>query len=98
MHILKIAAMATIGLFATGAQAADNASPIAGQFPATEDSMQVYLFMLKKNDISIDQTPQDFCGMLGYGKAVFWEQPRDVKDNTIVRGKLNWVICKFKGK
>jgi hypothetical protein len=105
MRVLKIVAVAAISLIATSAvataQAADKAastSPIVGQFPSTANNLQVVLFTLKDNKISLSISAQEFCSKLDYGDAVFWERPDEVKDHTAVPGNLNWVVCKFKGR
>ena len=95
MQIPKVAVMIA-SLFTANAQAADNTSPVIGQFPQTEHDMQVYLFMLKKNDISLDMTPEEFCRTFDYGEAVKGDRSPQIKSNSIVPGPLNWVICRFK--
>jgi hypothetical protein len=103
MHIVKIAALVVIGLFTAtataNAQAADKpSSSIVGTLPGTEHNLQVVLFTLKDSKISLSVSPQDFCGKLDYGEAVFWDRPDEIKDHAVVPGNLNWVICKFKGR
>lgn len=104
MNILKTVTVAVIGLsavaaeFAAAAGAGDNASPIVGQFPNTEGNMQQILFTLKKNEISLSMSAQEFCKKLDYGEAVLWDRPDVVKDHTVSPGALNWVICRFKNK
>jgi hypothetical protein len=98
MHISKIATMAMVGFFAATAEAADDASPIVGQFPNTVGNMQQVLFTLKKNNISKSMSAEEFCRKLDYGEAVLWDRPDEIKNNAIVPGNLNWVICRFKNK
>jgi hypothetical protein len=99
-----ITALAGFWLFATAVQAADDTSPVAGSLPET-GSQKVYLFMLKKNGLSLRMGPQTFCGSLGYGVAVtrsddpdkgFWEQGNvEIKDGKQIPGELAWVICQY---
>jgi hypothetical protein len=99
MHSLKIATVAIVGVFAATAEAADNTSPIVGQFPNTADNKQQVLFMLKQNEISLSMSAEEFCRKLDYGEAVLSDRPDEVKDHTtVVPGKLNWVICRFRNK
>jgi hypothetical protein len=104
MHISKIVAVAVLGIFAAeaaftvAAEGADSASPIVGQFPNTEGNAQQLLFMLKKNDISEPISAQDFCRKLDYGEAVLWDRAEEIKEQAIVPGNLNWVVCRFKNK
>jgi hypothetical protein len=49
---------------------ADDSSPVAGKLPDNDRSQQTYLFMLKKNGISLRIPPDQFCRDLGYGAAV----------------------------
>jgi hypothetical protein len=67
-----VIAIASFGLFAVAVQAADDTSPVAGSLPPNTRSQQLYLFMLKKNGLSIRMSPDKFCGDLGYGEAVKW--------------------------
>jgi hypothetical protein len=93
------AAIAICGLFATIVQAADDSSPIAGQFPDTATSAHVYLFMLKKNGISMRIEPDEFCKRMDYGDWVpeFGHRALepDKDGRTVVKGDLEWVICRF---
>jgi hypothetical protein len=99
-----VIAVAIFGLSATAVQAADDdTSPVVGQFPDTANNYHVYLFTLKKNDISLQMNPQEFCEKMDYGDAVFPkkgrandETDRDSGDKTA--GDLEWVICRFKAK
>lgn len=90
--------------------AADDGAPLAGKMPDNGKSQQVYLFMLKKNGISLRISPQQFCGDLGYGTAAtrsddptgkrgFWEQGNEEldKEGKSIMGELAWVICEFPG-
>jgi hypothetical protein len=101
-----ITALAGFWLFATAVQAADDTSPVFGSLPPNTRAQQVYLFMLKKNGLSIHASPDKFCGDLGYGEAVkssdpdqkgYWEQGHnETKDDGTPIGKeLVWVICQF---
>jgi hypothetical protein len=90
----------TIAMFAMCAvapvQAADDTSPVVGAFPDTEDGLKVYLFLLKKNNISLEMDPEEFCNTMHYGHAVKGERPKEVgKDDKVTPGKLEWVICRF---
>lgn len=98
MHSLKIAIVLLVVCFATTASAADSASPIVGQFPTTMGNMQQVLFTLKKNELSLSMSAEEFCRKLDYGEAVLWDRPNEIKDHTIVPGNLNWVICRFKNR
>jgi hypothetical protein len=98
-----VAAIAIFGMFATAVQAADDASPVFGSFPPNTRAQQVYLFMLKKNGLSIRISPDQFCSDLGYGEAVkssdssqkgFWDADESGTDGK-KPGTLNWVICQF---
>jgi hypothetical protein len=93
-----IVAIAISGMFATAVQAADGGSPIVGQLPDTPANFHVYLFTLKKNNISLSMTGHDFCKKMEYGDAVLSNQPDEIKDGKLVPGPLDWVICKFQGK
>jgi hypothetical protein len=94
-----IAALAIFGLLATAVQAADDSSPIAGEFPDTASNLHVYLFTLKKNKISLPMSPQEFCTKMDYGEAVLGDRPDEIgKDNKVGPGALDWVICCYKGK
>jgi hypothetical protein len=98
MRSLEIAIITIIGFFAATAQAADNASPIFGALPdPVVSGMKQYLFVLKKNDILLWMNGDDFCKQLDYGKAVLSDR-NEIKDNTLVQGPLNWVICEYKGR
>lgn len=97
MHSSRIAIVVTVGFFAATAEAADNASPIVGSFPNTAGNMQQVLFTLK-NEIPLSMSAQEFCRKLDYGEAVLWDRSNERKDQTIVPGNLNWVICRFKNK
>jgi hypothetical protein len=91
------------------AASADDSSPVAGKLPDNDRSQQTYLFMLKKNGISLRIPPDEFCRDLGYGAAVarsddatgktgYWDQGRpEVRDDgkTQVPGELAWVICQY---
>lgn len=94
-----VVAIATLGLFATATQAADDSSQVVGQFPDTATSAHVYLFMLKKNGISIQIDPDAFCKKMDYGDWVpeFGHRALEVdKDGkTVTKGDLEWVICRF---
>lgn len=98
-----VIATVILGLFATAARAADDSSPVFGSFPPNTRSQQVYLFMLKKNGLSIRTSPDQFCSDLGYGEAVkssdgsqkgFWDVDEFGSDGK-KPGSLNWVICQF---
>jgi hypothetical protein len=94
-----LVAFALSAMFATAVQAADNTSPIVGQFPDTASNLHVYLFTLKENDLSLSMGAQEFCSKMDYGEAVFWHRPDEVgEDHKVAPGKLEWVICRFKGK
>jgi hypothetical protein len=93
-----IVAVAICGMFATAVQAADGASPIVGQWPDTPANFHVYLFTLKKNNISLPMTGQEFCDNMKYGEAVQFNRPDEIKDGKVVPGPLDWVICRFQGK
>ena len=81
------------------AGAADDASPVVGSLPDTAGNLKVYLFNLKKNGIALDMSPDEFCKKMDYGDAVFGDRPDEIdKDNKVGPGKLNWVICRYKGK
>ena len=95
------------GLFATAARADDAAAVIIGKFPDNTNAQQVYLFLLKKNGITVRITPDEFCGQMGYGQAARYhhgdDKPEDlaevgnkeIVDGHEVPGTLNWVICRF---
>jgi hypothetical protein len=93
-----VAAVASLGLFTMAVQGAEN-SPVAGLLPDTEDNLHVYLFQLKKNGISLQMTPEDFCKHMHYGHAVppFYHQLDEVGDDHKVEKVLDWVICRFQG-
>jgi hypothetical protein len=94
-----IVAMAICGMFATAVQAADGVPPIVQQLPDTAANFHVYLFTLKQNKISLSMTAQEFCTRMDYGEAVLGDRPDEIgKDSKASPGKLEWVICKFKGK
>jgi hypothetical protein len=94
--------IASFGLFATAVQAADKAgpdiakSPAVTQFPDTSDNFHVYMFTLRKNEISYEKSGEEFCAELHYGKAVL-VGPRSeaVKGDKVVE-ELEWVICGYK--
>jgi hypothetical protein len=92
-----VVTIALLGLFAAEVRAADDdMSPVIGRFPDTANNQHVYLFMLKKNDISLKISPHDFCTKMGYGEAVYGEQPKELgDDDKPAAGKLEWVICRF---
>ena len=102
-----VVAIAIFGVFAGAVQAADDSS-IAGKLPDNERGQQVFLFILKKNGISIRMSPQNFCKDLGYGEAAkssdadkgFWERANDEvgKDGKPLPGELAWVVCQFTAK
>lgn len=104
-----IAAFAAVGLLTTAAQAADDASPIVGNFPVI-GTRHITLFTLKKNGISLRISAEQFCHDLGYGHAItrsddltgktgFWEQGnRELADSATdiskaKPGELSWVMC-----
>jgi hypothetical protein len=90
-----VAAIAMLAMLTTAACAADD-SPVVGKFPDTKSNCHNYLFMLKKNGISVPGSPQEFCAQLGYGKAVLFNSPtEEVENHKVVPGKLEWVICQF---
>ena len=90
-----VVALAILAMSATAACAADD-SPVVGKFPDSKNSCHNYLFMLKKNGISLSGSPQDFCTQLGYGKAVLSTPPtEEVENHKVVPGKLERVICQF---
>jgi len=94
-----IAALALVGMSATAALAADDSAPVVGKLPDTAGNLSVYLFTLKKNNISLSMSPQEFCSKMDYGEAVLGNRPNEVgEDSKVVPGKLDWVICRFKGK
>jgi hypothetical protein len=105
-----VIAIAILGMFATAVHADDAAAPIVGKMPDNEKGQQAYIFLLKKNGLSIRMSASDFCHDLGYGEPIkrsddpqdgFWERANDeTKDNgkTIIRGELIWVICRFPPK
>jgi hypothetical protein len=62
-----VVAIAIFGMFATAVRAADDSSPVVGQFPDTATNLHVYLFTLKKNNISLRMSPQEFCSKMDYG-------------------------------
>ncbi len=94
-----VVTLAISGMFAGAVQAADDKSPVVGQFPDTASHLHVYLFSLKGNDISLPMSPQEFCNKMDYGEPVLWDRPNEVgKDNKVGPGELNWVICRFKEK
>jgi hypothetical protein len=99
IHIV-IATLVSFGVSATSAVADDATSPVAGKLPDNTVPQQVYLFMLKKNGLSIRMDGPSFCRDLGYGEAAkgFWDQSKEIKDGNIVPGELNWVICQFPAK
>ena len=93
-----VVAIAMLAMSATVVAADDSpaASALVGKFPDTSSECHVYLFMLKKNGISVPGSPQDFCTQLGYGKAVLSNPPtEEVENHKVVPGKLEWVICQF---
>lgn len=74
-----VIASAVLAMFATAARAADDgpaASPVAGKLPDTASTLSVYLFMLKKNNISLPMDPQEFCRKMDYGEAVLGHRLR----------------------
>jgi hypothetical protein len=91
-----VVALAMLAMSATAVRAADDSS-IVEKFPDTLNDCHVNLFMLKKNGISLKDSPQEFCKKLDYGAAVLWHQPNEVgpDDKSVVRGSLDWVICRF---
>jgi hypothetical protein len=90
-------ALAIFGMFATAVQAADDGSPV--QYPDTAGNLHVYLFALKKGNISLAMSAQEFCTKMDYGEAVLFDRPDEIgKDNKAGPGKLDWVICRFKRK
>jgi hypothetical protein len=93
-----IIAIAICRMFATAAQAADGGSAVAVQLPDTPNNFHVYLFTLKKNNISLARTGQEFCDDMKYGEAVLSNRPDEIKDGKLVPGPLDWVICRFQGK
>jgi hypothetical protein len=91
------------GLSATAVHAADDTSPVIGSWPPNTRSQQVYLFILKKNGLSIRVSPDQFCSDFGYGEAVkssdanqkgYWDADQTGTDGK-TPGTLNWVICQF---
>ena len=97
-----VAAIAMLAMLATAVRAADDsppASPLVGKLPDTASNLHVYLFTLKKNNMSVPTSAQEFCSKMDYGEAVLFERPDEIgKDNKVGPGKLDWVICRFKGK
>jgi hypothetical protein len=99
MRIFIIAiAIAILGPCATTARAADDGSPLVVTLPESADHYLTYLFMFKKNNVPISMSPQQFCTKMDFGEAAFGIQPDEIKDNKIVAGNLDWVICRFKHK
>jgi hypothetical protein len=94
-----LVAIAIFGLLAVAVKAADDdTAPVAGSLPDNARNHKVYLFMLKKNGLSIRKEAKDFCGDLGYGVPVYWDRANDEKkreDNSAIQGELNWVICEY---
>jgi hypothetical protein len=99
-----VIAIASFVLFSTVVQAADDTSPVIGSFPANTRSQQTYLFMLKKNGLSIRVGAQQFCHDMGYGDAVkrsddptkgYWQNEPYSSDDGKAPGELSWVICQF---
>jgi hypothetical protein len=70
--ITVVAATAMLAMCAaTPSLAADDAGgSLATKLPDNEDGDQLYLIMLKKNELSIRVSPELFCRDLGYGHAV----------------------------
>ncbi|MHB8267980.1 hypothetical protein [Bradyrhizobium sp.] len=94
-----LVALAIFGTFATAVRAADDGSPLVGKFPDTAGNLSVYLFKLKDNHISLAMSAQEFCTKMDYGEALLFNRPDEIgKDNKVGPGKLDWVICRFKGK
>jgi hypothetical protein len=79
-------------------QAGDDGGPVVATFPETAEHFHVYLFKLKDNKIELNMSPETFCKQMDYGAPVFSDRSDEIKDNKVVPGKLNWVICRFKGK
>jgi hypothetical protein len=95
-----VAAIAMLAMLATAVCAADDsppASPLVGKFPDTLNDCHVYLFMLKKNNITVKDGPHEFCKKMDYGDAAFWHQPNEIgpDEKSVTRGNLDWVICRF---
>jgi hypothetical protein len=94
-----LVAIAILGMFASAARAAGDTLPLLVTLPDTEENLKVYLFNLKDNKILLSMTPQEFCHTMHYGEAVLgWQPTEPGKDDKGTPGKLNWVICRFKGK
>jgi hypothetical protein len=92
-----------ICLSATLVKAADDTSPVIGSWPLNMRSQLIYLFMLKKNGLSVRVSPDQFCRDFGYGEAVkssdtnqkgYWDADQTATDGK-TPGTLNWVICEF---
>jgi hypothetical protein len=100
-----VIAIATWGLFAAAAQAADKAadkdgaamSPIVTQFPDTTDNFHLYMFTLKGSAISYLKSSHEFCAELHYGDAVMEKRSKSLKGDKIV-DELEWVICGYKNQ
>lgn len=100
---------AAIGFTAFATVARADGPPISNQLPQNMKDQQVYIFMLKANNVSLHMSPHDFCSNLGYGDAApdFWDQGpeqvvKDAKDakgeKKTIPGELAWVICQFPAK
>ncbi len=90
-----MATIAIIGFSTAAVRAADDSSPLVSTLPESARHLKSYLFMLKKNNISLRMSPEEFCRMMDYGTPVLFERPEEIKDDKIVPGKLEWVICRF---
>jgi hypothetical protein len=102
-----IVVAAILATYTVPAAAADDASSsFVTPLPDNGNSQQkVFLFVLKKNGLTIRMQPDDFCQALGYGEAVkptngqgvFWDIDEYGSDGK-KPGSLNWVICRFNVK
>jgi hypothetical protein len=103
-----IIAFASFGLFATAAQAADDAkkkaedtSPIVTKLEDDAENNQLVLIQLTKNKISLNMRGKDLCATLKYGQVVpgLEHQTKVIKDGQEeTKADLDWLICRFKRK
>ena len=94
---LVYAIAASCAIIADGAHAAD-APQVSTQLPDTTHNVHVYLFQFKKNDISLQAEPDQFCTTMDYGTAVYGHRSQKIDGDKVVPGDLDWVICKFPTK
>ena len=91
-----VLAMAIFGLFLSTDQAsAADAPAVSVQLPDTIDNFHLYLFTLKKNGISYNDTGASFCAKLHYGAAILESRPKVPEGDRAAPGELEWVICGF---